>query len=92
MAAGAFCALPGVSVAQDKPPLLGSLGQFFRDLAETQNPTLKAQHDYDRAVAAYKTCLAANPAPACEGQRHVMDTAATIAAGFGSSSNIYIGR
>ena len=42
-----------------------------------------ASEDYQRAVADYRNCLAANPknANACEGQRHIMDADAQVLGG-----------
>jgi hypothetical protein len=97
MAAAAAISLPAIPAsAQDRPPSNPptSLGQFFRDLAEASSPGLKAQGNYDRAVAAYETCLDAKPPSACEGERRIMETAAAVAAGHASApqTNVYIGR
>jgi hypothetical protein len=39
------------------------------------NPKAAAQMNYDRAVARYRKCLAANPSNAnrCEGERRIME-------------------
>jgi hypothetical protein len=55
-----------------------------------------ARQDYDRAVATYRTCLAANPSNpnACDGLRHIMDADAQVlsAPNVSAESNVYIGR
>jgi hypothetical protein len=40
------------------------------------NPAVAARNTYDRSVADYKKCIAANPSNinACEGQRHIMES------------------
>lgn len=62
------------------PAFAGENG-FFRFLM----PRRAAQYDYEQAVEAYKRCIATKPASACEGQRHIMDAAATALAGAGPS-------
>ena len=47
-----------------------------------------ANEDYQRAVADYRNCLAANPknVNACEGQRHIMDADAQVLGGSSQGS------
>lgn len=48
----------------------------------TQQPE-SAQQNFDRSVADYRQCIAANPnnANACEGLRHIMDANAQVLSG-----------
>jgi hypothetical protein len=53
--------------------------------------------NYDRAVAGYKACLAAaspSSPSACDGQRHIMESAAQVAAtpNISQESNVYVSR
>jgi hypothetical protein len=68
----------------------------FQAMAESMNPP-PAQSNYDRAVAGYKACLAAvgpSSPNACDGQRHIMEAAAQVAAApnISQESNVYVGR
>jgi hypothetical protein len=76
----------GVAHAQQQQQPGNSLSGFFRALM----PGRAAQYEYLQAVDAYKQCIATKPSTACEGQRHVMDTAAAVAGQ--PSTNIYVGR
>jgi hypothetical protein len=56
--------------------------------AQQQSPTgvgtaIGAQQKFDRSVADYRQCIAANPnnANACEGLRHIMDANAQVLSG-----------
>jgi hypothetical protein len=64
--------------------VLTGVGVFFLCGAaaqqQTQSPVLAAKQDYERSVADYRQCIAANPnnASACEDLRHTMISRADI--------------
>jgi hypothetical protein len=61
-----------------------AVGAFFvcgaAGQQQTQSPVVTAREDYERSVAHYRQCIAANPnnANACEELHHIMDAKAAI--------------
>ena len=56
-------------------------------------PQGAARYDYDKAVAAYQNCLAANPSnpSACEGQRSIMQAdAQVLSAAVSPGTTVYV--
>jgi hypothetical protein len=73
-----------------KPNPLAGVAAGLRAMS----PQGAARQDYDRAVANYQTCLAANPSNpnACDGLRHIMDADAQILSAPNISTDIYVGH
>jgi hypothetical protein len=60
----------------------GLLGLFTgnnggHSLAGAADPAIAARKHFEAAVADYKKCVAVKSFDECEGQRHIMDAAAT---------------
>jgi len=56
-------------------------------------PQGAARYDYDKAVADYQNCLAANPsnASACDGQRRIMEAdAQVLSAAVSPGTTVYV--
>jgi len=48
------------------------LGDRLGTIAGALDPSIKVRRDYDKSVTAYRSCIAANPVTACEGERQIM--------------------
>lgn len=59
-----------------------SASEFKTNVASIFDPQIAAQQNYDRALAEYQNCFAANPTNrnACEQQRQAMEAAVKVLA------------
>ena len=80
----------GGASSQDRPL---SFKEKLERAMGIMDPQTAAQVKYDRAVAGYRNCIAANPTNlnACEGQRRIMESAQKVlSSSFQPSTNVIV--